>query len=106
MNLDINKIKGLNAETIICLSAMIDKMEITEQLKDLNIETGDDKKDNEELGKQLIILLISKLYKAKDEVYQLIASYKQCDIEEAKKVDIVPVIKEILGIDGVTDFLS
>lgn len=96
----------LNAEMIMNLSAIIDKMEITENLKELDINTGDKKKDNEELGKELIILFISKLYKAKDEVYELIANYKNCDIEEAKKADIITIVKEIINTSGVLDFLS
>ena len=106
MNIDVTKIKGLSTEVIITLSAIIDKMEIGDQLKNLDINTGDVKKDNEELGKELIVLIISKLYKAKDEVYELVSLYKNITVEEAKKVDIIPIIKEIMGINGVTDFLQ
>lgn len=105
MNIDISKIKGLNTEVVMLLSECIDKMEIGEQLKSLNVDTGNTKQDNEELGKQLIILIISKIYKAKDTIYELIASYKGISIEEAKKQDIIPIIQEILGINGVKDFL-
>lgn len=105
MNIDISKIKGLNTEVVMLLSECIDKMEIGEQLKSLNVDTGNTKQDNEELGKQLIILIISKIYKAKDTIYELIATYKGISIEEAKKQDIIPIIQEILGINGVKDFL-
>lgn len=105
MNIDISKIKGLNTEVVMLLSECIDKMEIGEQLKSLNVDTGNTKQDNEELGKQLIILIISKIYKAKDTIYELIATYKDISIEEAKKQDIIPIIQEILGINGVKDFL-
>lgn len=104
--IDVTKIRGLNTEMIMLLSACIDKMDIGEQLKSLDIDTGDNEKDTEELGKQLIVLIISKIYKAKDEIYEFIASYKNIDIEEAKKLEIIPVIQEILGIDGIKDFLS
>lgn len=105
MNIDVTKIKGLSTEVLMTLSACIDKMEIREELKNLEIDTGNDEKDNEELGKQLIILIISKIYKAKDEVFELVSLYKGISIEEAKKAEIIPIIKEILGIDGVTNFL-
>lgn len=106
MNIDFKKIKNISTETLMNLSAVIDKMEISEQLRNMNIDTGNEKADNEELGKELIILLISKLYKAKEEVYDLVASYKGISKEEAMKADVISIIKELLGIDGVTDFLS
>ena len=104
--MDLKKIKGLSTEMIMTLSAIIDKMEIGEQLKTMEISTGNNKKDQEELGKQLIVLLISKIYKAKEEVYELIAAYKNITVEEAKKVEIIPVIQEILGMEGLKSFLS
>ena len=104
--MDITKVKGLSTEMIMNLSAIIDKMDIAEQLRSLEINTGNTKKDNEELGKQLLVLIISKIYKAKDEVYGLIALYKNIDIEEAKKVEIIPILQEILGLEGLKSFLS
>ena len=106
MKIDITKIKGLSTEMLMLLSACVDKMELGEQLKNLEINTGDDKKDNEELGKQLIVLIASKIYKAKEEIYEMVASYKNISLEEAKKIEIIPVIQEILGINGIKDFLS
>lgn len=104
--MNLEKIKGISTEVLISMSAIIDKMEIKEQLKNMEVNTGNEEKDKEELGKELIILLISKLYKAKDEIYELIAGYKGITIEEAKKVEIIPIIKELFGIDGVSSFLS
>lgn len=105
MKIDVTKIKGLSTEMIMHLSACIDKMEIGEELKNLDVNTGNVEKDNEELGKQLIVLIITKLHKAKDEIYEMIATYKGVSIDEAKKEEIIPIIKEILSIDGVKDFL-
>lgn len=104
--MNIKNIKSLNTEMIMHLSACIDKMEIGQELKKMEVNTGDSKKDNEELSKQLLILIISKIYKAKDEIYELIADYKGITVEEAKKVEIIPIIQEILGIEGIQDFLS
>lgn len=106
MNIDLEKVKGLSTETIMCLSAIIDKMDIKEDLKNMVVETGDEEKDKEEIGKQLIVLLITKLHKAKDEVYEFISQYKQISIEDAKKANAIEIIKEVLGIDGTSDFLS
>lgn len=105
MNIDITKFKKLNTEMIMNLSACIDKMEIGEELRKMEVNTGDPKKDNEELSKQLLILIISKLYKAKEEIYEMVATYKGITIEEAKKIEIIPIIQEILGVEGTKDFL-
>ena len=104
--MNIKNIKSLNTEMIMHLSACIDKMEIGQELKKMEVNTGDSKKDNEELSKQLLILIISKIYKAKDEIYEMIADYKGITVEEAKKVEIIPIIQEILEIEGIQDFLS
>lgn len=106
MNIDLLKAKGLSTETLMNLSAIIDKMEIGQDLKNMVVETGDEEKDKEEIGKQLIVLLITKLHKAKNEVYEFISEYKEISIEEAKKVNAIEVIKEVLAVDGTTDFLS
>ena len=104
--MNMKNIKSLNTEMIMHLSACIDKMEIGQELKKMEVNTGDSKKDNEELSKQLLILIISKIYKAKDEIYEMIADYKGITVEEAKKVEIIPIIQEILEIEGIQDFLS
>ena len=102
----INKIKNISTENLILLSACIDKMDIKDELRKLEISTGDEEKDIEELGSELIVLLITNLYKAKDEIYEFVANYKNISIEEAKKEDIITILNEILGINGAADFLS
>ncbi len=104
--MNLENIKGISTEMAIIMSAIVDKMEIGQELKQMEVNTGDEKKDREELGKQLIVLIISKLYKAKEEVYELISLYKGIPVEEAKKAQIIPIIKELFGIDGAVDFLS
>lgn len=103
--MNLEKFKGISTEMAITMSAIVDKMEIGQELKQMEVNTGDEKKDREELGKQLIVLIISKLYKAKEEVYELISLYKGISIEEAKTAEIIPILKELFGIDGTTDFL-
>lgn len=103
--MNLENFKKISTKTAIKMSAIIDKMEIGQQLKDMEVNTGDEAKDREELGKQLIVLIITKLYKAEDEIYELIAMCKGISIEEAKEVEVIPFLKELFGIDGVTDFL-
>lgn len=98
--------KKIETEIIMSLSEIIDKMGIANELKQLEVNTGDEKKDLEKLGQEVIILIFTKLYKVKDEVYDLISKYKKISIEEAKKENAIAIFKEILNIDGVRDFLS
>jgi hypothetical protein len=98
--------KKIETEIIMSLSEIIDKMGIANELKQLEVNTGDEKKDLEKLGQEVIILIFTKLYKVKDEVYDLISKYKKISIEQAKTEDAIGIFKEILNIDGVKDFLS
>lgn len=106
MNIDFEKMKGLSTEALMSLSAIVDKMDIGQELKNMVVDTGNEERDNEEIGKQLIVLLITKLHKAKEEVYEFISQYKGITIEEAKKVNSIEIIKEVLSIDGTSSFLS
>ena len=96
----------ISTEIIMSLSEIIDKMGIANELKQLEVTTGDEKKDLERLGQEVIILIFTKLYKVKEEVYDLISKYKNISIEEAKQENAIGIFKEILNIDGVRDFLS
>lgn len=103
--MNFKNFKGITAEQAITISMIIDKMEIKNDLASMEINTGNEKSDKEELGKQLIALIISKLYKAKDEIFEFIANYKGISIEEAKKVEIIGFLKELFGMNEVVDFL-
>lgn len=90
----------MEARYLIKLSLIIDKMGIKDDL--VNIET----KTNEEVGKELIGILIANLHKAENEIYEFIAQYKEITVEEAQRANIIEILKEILKIDGLQDFLS
>ena len=90
----------LSTKTIIILSEMLDKMGIKDEIK--NIEG----KTNEEVGKDLLIIITTKLYKVEDLIYKLISEYKCISEDEAKEVDFIETIKEIINIDGLKDFLA
>lgn len=125
----------MKTEYLLMLSEILDKMEIAEELKSLEINTGDEAKDQEELGKQLITLLVTRIYKCKKEVYTFIATYKdyfpddlefenedteeikqektkQYDlackeaIKRAKNEDVIAILKEVSKLPGLSDFLS
>ena len=89
----------MKTKILIKLSLIIDKMGIADDIKKI------DKPTNEEVGKELIMLLITNLHKAENEIYEFIASYKEITKEEAENIDVVPLFKEILNIEGMKDFL-
>ena len=74
------------------ISLIINKMGISSLIMELNVDSGDDIKDKEMLGKQLIALIIDNLFKAEDEIVELISNLKGISKEEAEEVDIIPII--------------
>ena len=89
----------MKIKILIKLSLIIDKMGIANEIKNI------DKPTDEEVGKELIMLLITNLHKAEKEIYQFIADYKKITIEEAEEIDVIPIFKELLNIEGMKDFL-
>lgn len=96
----------LDTKTLCKMSLIINKMGIASLILDLNVETGDEKKDNKELVKRLIMLIIENLYKAEDEMNELISTLKGVSIEDAKELDIIPIIKELFDNEKLKTFLK
>lgn len=126
MKIDLKNIK-LSTESLIKLTSIIDKMGISNSLKEL------DKPTNEELGTEILVLFMTNLYKAENEVYDFVISYldlfeepivdetienydevyqrkyennyKQA-LEKAKKENFIDIVKKLLQITGMSDFLE
>ena len=90
----------MKTKILIKISLIIDKMGIADEIKKI------DKPTNKEVGEELIVLLITNLHKAENEIYEFVASYKGITKEEAEELDIIPVFKELLKIEGMKDFLQ
>ena len=89
----------MKTKILIKLSLIIDKMGIANEIKKI------DKPTDEEVGKELIMLLLTNLHKAENEIYEFISDFKGISKEDASDVDIIPIFKEILSIEGMKDFL-
>lgn len=58
------------------------------------------------LGAEVFAEIAPQLGKIADDLPQLVASYKDITVEEAKKLDAAEVINEIINDDGVTSFFK
>lgn len=76
----------ITSKLLIKLSMIIDKMGIADEIANI------DKGTNEEVGKALLSIIISKIYKAEKEIYEWIADVKGISIEEAQNVDLIEFI--------------
>ena len=86
----------MEAELLIKLSIFVDKLGI-----DLTSIKG---KDNEEVGTILLSQVLKNLAKAENEFYDLLANYKGVSVEEAKKIDIIQLFKELKDTEGLKSF--
>lgn len=92
---------------ILCkMSLIINKMEISQLIMKLNIETDDEEADKKNLVKELVALFIDNLYKAEDEVIELVSLMKGISKEEAENEDIISIIKQLLQNEKVKSFLK
>ncbi len=125
----------MKTKYLLLLSEIIDKMDIKEELQNLDFNTGDEKEDREKLGAALITLIITRIYKCEKEVYTFVANYKgyypskpvftdedteetkkekkkkheeelKLALEKAENEDIIALFKEISKLPGVASFLS
>lgn len=96
----------INTRTLSKISLIINKMGISSAILDINVDTGNDKKDNEEIVKRLLSLIMDNVYKAEDEIIDLISQVKGLSKEEAENYDVISFVKELLQIDKLTDFLN
>lgn len=92
---------------ILCkMSLIINKMEISQLIMKLNVETDNEEADKKNLVKELVALFIDNLYKAEDEVIELVSLMKGISKEEAENEDIISIIKQLLQNEKVKSFLK
>jgi len=103
----------LTIDSICLISSIINKMEITDDFINDLVEMGKSAKGKSgsnieklqtQIGIKVILKLTSKLHLVKDELVEFIATYKEIEKEEAKKIDIIEFVKEIMKDKEVEDF--
>lgn len=90
----------MKTKLLIKLSLIMDKMGIASEISKIEGET------NEEIAKKILGILISKIYRAEDEIYELISEFKNISLDDAKEVDIIPIIQELIVNTDVKSFLK
>lgn len=88
----------MSTELLMKLSCIIDKMDIAKELAAIEVT------NNDEVAKNLFVIVITKMYKVQDEIYKFISEYKNISVEEAKKADVLELIKELSSIEGLKNF--
>lgn len=122
---------NLSTKALLDLSAIIDKMDIKDQLFAV------DKKTNKEVAEEIFKLFVANLHKAEDEVLNFIIDYKKLEdsivienenemtaeeyekvydrmavinrkkaYERAKDFNVIEIFQDIFKIAGVKDFLQ
>lgn len=96
----------LTIDSICLISSIMDKMEIDNKFINEMINLGKTgkgkpKEFNENLKKQIgmkIVLKIgSKIHLVKDELTDFVANYKDISKEEAKKIDMIDIVKDLMN---------
>jgi hypothetical protein len=104
--------RDVRNEDMYLLSEIADKMDITfpKMPKIADKATKQEKEAlQKDYGMELITMLVKKIYKAKDEINQLIANVSEKTPEEVSKMSIketVSTLTTILKQDGVLDFFK
>lgn len=96
----------LTSKILSKISLIINKMGISSLIMEINVETGREEEDKQAVAKQLIALVIDNLYKAEDDITDLIACLKCISKEEAENEDIIPIIQELFNNEKIKSFLK
>lgn len=96
----------LNTKLLCKMSRLINKMGISSLIMKINVNTGNDNIDKQEVAKELVALIIDNLYKVEDEITDFISELKGISEEEAANEDIIPIIQELLQNEKFKSFLK
>lgn len=105
----------LTIDSICLISAVIDKIKIDDKfIEEMLIigKTAQGKNEEEvnniknKIGMNIILKLGSKLHEVRNELVKFIAVYKEITEEEAEKVNILDIIKELMDDKEFTSFLK
>ena len=85
---------------------LLGKMKVHELAKQIGKTSKEIIAVAQELGMEVLLLIGKKLYLVKEELIQFICLYKGIEEKEAKELDIIEFIKQIMKDEGLKNFLS
>ena len=105
----------LTIDSICLISSIIDKIEIDDKFINEMIELGRTAKGKSkesaekiqmQIGMKIVIKLGKKLHEVRNDLVKFVANYKEISEEEAKKVDIKDIIKDLMSDKDFTSFFK
>lgn len=99
----------LKTKDMFTLSAIVDKMGLDEDIKEILSARKKKNFNDEEMGEKLIFSIVKKMYKAKVEITQLLADISGKSIKDVENLQLsetIELIKKLLQEEGVMSFLS
>ena len=99
----------LKTKDMFTLSAIVDKMGLDEDIKEILSARKKKSFNDEEMGEKLIFSIVKKMYKAKVEITQLLADISGKSIKDVENLQLketIELIKKLLQEEGVLSFLS
>ena len=105
----------LTIDSICLISAILDKVKLDDDFINEMFfigQSANGKSDEEikmvqnKIGMKVIMKLGSQLHNARDELIKFVASYKEITEEEAAKINVIDVVKELISDESFTSFLK
>lgn len=99
----------LKTKDMFTLSAIVDKMGLDEDIKEILSARKKKTFNDEEMGEKLIFSIVKKMYKARAEITQLLADISGKSIKDVENLQLgetIELIKKLLQEEGVMSFLS
>ena len=110
----LNNMK-LTIDSICLISSILDKIKIDDKVINDMFLIGKEAKGKEKqdidmiknkIGMNIMLKLGSKLHEVRDELVKFVAVYKEITEDEAAKVDMIEIIKELISDEDFTSFLK
>ena len=105
----------LTIDSICLISSILDKVKLDDNfINEMFLVGKEAKGKNDEeikmiqnkIGMKVIMKLGSQLHNVRDELIKFIANYKEITEEEAAKVNVIDIIKELMNDESFTSFLK
>lgn len=99
----------LKTKDMFTLSAIVDKMELDADIKEILSARKRKDVSEEEMGEKLIFSIVKKIHKARAEITQLLSNVSGKTVKEVEDLQLketIELIKKLLQEEGVMDFLS